>query len=258
MHSGTPSPADIWPLHELEQTLPHHDMLWVPGGTFTMGGADDEALGWEKTDRTITLPSFCMARFPVTQALYAAIMDENNPSSFKGKDRPVNMVSWDKAQQFIQVLNEKTGRTQAKWRYCLPSEAQWEYAARGGKGGKQGFKYAGSNKLKEVGWFDTNSHRETKPVGLKLPNILGLYDMSGNVWEWCEDDWHSSYENAPKNHSNAWVDTPERGSRRVFRGGSWRNTTRYCSVASRDDWQPDFRLDYLGFRLCLASSEVGG
>jgi formylglycine-generating enzyme required for sulfatase activity len=233
-------------------------MLWVSGGTFTMGGADDEAVVWEKPLRSITLPSFCMARFPVTQTLYAAIMDGANPSHFRGEDRPVEHVSWDEAQQFIQVLNEKTGRTQAKWRYCLPSEAQWEYAAHGGEAGaKQGFKYAGSNKLKEVGWFDTNSHNETKPVRLKLPNVLGLYDMSGNVWEWCEDDSHYSYENAQKNDGAAWVDTPERGSRRVFRGGSWRNTPWYCRVASRDDWQPEFRLFYIGFRLCLASSEVG-
>ncbi len=255
MHPGTPPPTDIWPLHELEQALPHHDMLWVPGGTFTMGGADDEAYEREKPLRSITLPSFCMARFPVTQALYASIMDGAHPSSFKGDDRPVERVSWDEAQQFIQVLNKITGRTQAKWRYCLPSEAQWEYAARGGKGG---FKYAGSNKLKEVGWFDTNSHSETKPVGLKLPNVLGLYDMSGNVWEWCEDDWHDSYENAPKNDGAAWVDTPEFGSGSVGRGGGWLGNPRNCRVASRYYWLPGRRDDGIGFRLCLAFSEVGG
>jgi formylglycine-generating enzyme required for sulfatase activity len=220
-----------------------------------MGGADDEAFEDEKPLRSVTLPSFCMARFPVTQALYAALMDGDNPSSFKGEDRPVENVSWDEAQQFIQVLNKKTGRTQAKWRYCLPSEAQWEYAARGDKGG---FKYAGSNKLKEVGWFDTNSHGETKPVGLKLPNILGLYDMSGNVWEWCEDDWHNSYKDAPKNDGSAWADTPERGSFRVAHGGSWYRDIQRCRVAYRDRWQPADRYDSIGFRLCLASSEEGG
>jgi formylglycine-generating enzyme required for sulfatase activity len=229
-------------------------MLWIPGGTFTMGGADDEATEDEKPLRTIMLPSFGMARFPVTQELYAAIIDGANPSSLKGKDRPVENVSWDEVQQFIQALNEKTGRTQAKWRYYLPSEAQWEYAARGGKGG---FKYAGSNKLKEVGWFDTNSHRETKPVGLKLPNVLGLYDLSGNVWEWCEDDWHSFYKDAPKNDGSAWVDIPERGSDRVGRGGGWRSYPRDCRVACRFGWPPDYRFDNIGFRLCVASSEVG-
>ena len=224
-----------------------------------MGGADDEAIKNEKPLRSITLPSFCMARFPVTQALYAAIMDEADPSRFKGKDRPVENVSWDEAHQFIQVLNEKTGRTEAKWRYCLPSEAQWEYAARGGEeGAKQGFKYAGSNKLKEVGWFDTNSHSETKPVGLKLPNVLGLYDMSGNVWEWCEDDWHDSYKNAPKNDASAWVDTPDRGSLRMNRGGGWWRNPRDCRVACRNSWLPGFRHDLIGFRLCLASSEHRG
>jgi sulfatase modifying factor 1 len=252
MHPATPPPTDIWPLHQLEQALPHHDMLWVPGGTFTMGGADDEAFENEKPLRSITLPSFCMARFPVTQALYAAIMDGADPSRFKGKDRPVEQVSWDKAHQFIQVLNEKTGRTKAKWRYCLPSEAQWEYAVRGGEGG---FKYAGSNKLKEVGWFVTNSHSETKPVGLKLPNVLGLYDMSGNVWEWCEDDWHSY---ASQNNGSAWVGTPERGSYRVVRGGGWGYLPQCCRVAYRDRWPLGHRDAYVGFRLCLASSEVSG
>jgi formylglycine-generating enzyme required for sulfatase activity len=228
-------------------------MLWVSGGTLTMGSADDEAEENEKPLRTITLPSFCMARFLVTQALYAAIMDGANPSHFKGEDRPVETVSWDEAQQFIQVLNKKTGRTQAKWRYCLPSEAQWEYAARGGKGG---FKYAGSNKIKEVGWFANNSHSETKPVGLKLPNVLGLYDMSGNVWEWCEDEWLDSYKDAPKNDAAAWVDTPERGSDRVFRGGGWGYYPQGCRVAWRQNWRPFYRGNGVGFRLCLASSEV--
>lgn len=257
MHHGTLPPPDIWPLHPEEARLPHHALVWVEGGTFTMGSNEEDAYGDENHLRDVTLPSFCMARFPVTQALYLAIMETENPSGFPGEDRPVEQVSWDDAQLFIQKINEKTGRTKTKWRYALPSEAQWEYAARGGKvGEKQNFKYAGSDKLKEVGWFNKNSHGETKPVGLKRPNTLGLYDMSGNVREWCEDDWHDSYENGPID-GGAWVDVPERGSFRVYRGGGWRLDPRGCRVAYRDRWRPGDRFNLVGFRLCLAPSEVG-
>ncbi len=152
---------------------------------------------------------------------------------------------------------EKPGRTRATWRYALPSEAQWEYAARGGEAGAaQNFKYAGSDKLKEVGWFEQNSHKETKPIGLKMPNRLGLHDMSGNVWEWCEDDWHDSYKNAP-NDGNAWVDAPERSLYRVYRGGNWDYAPLNCRVAFRNCWPPELRFNLLGFRLCLAPSSVG-
>ena len=184
-------------------------------------------------------------------------MEVENPSRFTGEDRHGDQVSWDDAQLFFQKIHENTGRTKAKWRYALPSEAQWEYAARGGEAGAaQNFKYVGSDKLKEVGWFEQNSHKETKPIGLKMPNRLGLHDMSGNVWEWCEDDWHDSYKNAP-NDGSAWVDAPERGSLRVYRGGGWINDPRRYRVAFRGYWRPDGRNGSIGFRLCLASSSVG-
>ena len=110
---------------------------------------------------------------------------------------------------------------------------------------------AGGDKLKEVGWYSDNSHGETKPVGLKAPNALGLYDMSGNVWELCADDWHDNYNQAPKDGS-AWINIPERGSYRVHRGGSWVITAQYCRSAYRGSWQPDYRGDLVGFRLALA------
>jgi formylglycine-generating enzyme len=248
---STTPPPNIYPINAYEAKLPHHDMLWIEGGTFMMGGSDDESSADEKPIHKVTLPSFYLGKYPVTQALYLSIMEIENPANFKGDNRPAEQVSWDDAKIFIEKLNEKTGRKNSKWKYCLPSEAQWEYAARGGElGAKQQFKYAGSNKIKELGWFYTNSHQETKPVGLKIPNQLWLFDMTGNVWEWCEDDWHGTYENAPID-STPWVDNP-RGSYRVYRGGSWSGLARGCRVAFRDYWQPDDRFDALGFRLCLS------
>ncbi len=144
----------------------------------------------------------------------------------------------------------------------MPTEAEWEYAARGGTrnatqtGASSQTKYAGSDKLKEVGWYDANSHGETKRVGLKEPNELGLYDMSGNVWEWCEDDWHDNYKGAPADGS-AWIDAPERGSNRVMRGGSWNFDAQYCRVASRTSYPPGNRWYTIGFRLALSLQSVG-
>ena len=135
---------------------------------------------------------------------------------------PMIYVSWHGAKAFCKWLSEKTGHS-----YRLPSEAEWEYAAK--RGHSQGFLYAGSNKLKEVGWYNTNSHRETKPVGLKLPNKLGLYDMSGNVFEWCEDHWHDDYHEAPKD-GGAWRGDKE-NERGVVRGGAIKRTKGEWFVA---------------------------
>ena len=174
----------------------------------------------------------------------------DNPSFFKGKQRPVERVSWEDAQIFIKKLNGITGK-----HFRLPSEGEWEYAARGGPH-KSPYRYAGSDKLKEVGWFASNSHGETKPVGLKAPNELGLYDMSGNVWEWCEDDWHVDYQKAPDNGS-AWIDSPDRGSLRVNRGGGYFDDAQGCRVSSRDFNTPSYRYRDLGFRLALSLQSVG-
>jgi len=216
------------------------DMISIEGGSFLMGSEDPEAREREKPVHPVTVPSFYMAKYPVTQALWKAVMG-NNPSYFQGDKRPVEQVSWDDAQAFIQQLNERTGEN-----YRLPTEAEWEYAARGGIYG-QGFKYAGSNKLKEVGWYDGNSHGETKPVGLKFPNELGLYDMNGNVWEWCQDVWHENYEGAPSDGS-AWMEGSDQALR-VVRGGSWFIDTDYCRVAYRNWYYQDYRGGNFGFRL---------
>ena len=178
-----------------------------------------------------------MGKYEVRQSEWEAVMG-SNPSRFKGEDLPVEQVSWEDCHEFIGRLNALTGLN-----FKLPTEAQWEYAARGGNLSK-GYKYSGSNNLGEVGWYESNSGNCTHRVGEKQPNELGLYDMSGNVWEWCED-WSGGY-----------IVTSQRdplgaasGSNRVDRGGSWGNEARYCRVSYRDSGTPGDRYGNLGFRL---------
>ncbi len=228
--------------------IPPYRLMHVPGGEFLMGAdeADTEAQDREKPAHRVRLDDFYIGRFPVTQDLWEAVMREN-PSRFKGPRRPVETVSWnDITEQFLPRLQETTGG-----RYRLPTEAEWEYAARGGPFWKEeDFRYAGSEVLQQVGWYDENSGDATRDVGLLLPNALGLYDMSGNVWEWCADDWHSDYNGAPTDGS-AWVDSPERGSRRVLRGGSWSNSAVRCRVSYRIISDPVNRNGDFGFRVVL-------
>lgn len=217
------------------------DMIPIEGGTFIMGNDDESTSSREKPVHSVKVPDFFIGKYPVTQALWQSLMGKN-PSYFKGENRPVESVSWDDVQIFIEKLNDLTGKT-----YRLPSEAEWEYAARGGKQ-SSGLIYAGSNKLKEVGWYNANTHNETKPVGLKLPNELGLYDMSGNVWEWCADVWHDDYKGAPKDGS-AWLTGGDQDSR-VVRGGSWIDFDEIdCRVSDRDGNDADYQDDIIGFRL---------
>jgi formylglycine-generating enzyme required for sulfatase activity len=239
-----------------------HTVL-VEKGSFGMG--DDEYGGYilkPVPAHTVTVATdFELCEYPVTQALWAAVMGEEWPETrFKGPDRPVEMVSWDDAQHFFEVLNGCYAGSEAyrdrPGRFCLPTEAQWEYAARGGRYGKYfNYVYSGGKRLEELGWYWENSHGETQPVGRKLPNALGLYDMSGNVLEWCEDDWHGNYESAPDDGS-AWVDTP-RGSSRVCRGGSWGYGADDCRVAYRYDRHPGSRGSRLGFRAAFVPQSGG-
>ena len=209
------------------------EMILVEDGSFEMGGSDPEARDNEKPIHKVEVPAFYIGKYLVTQKVWKEMMG-NNPSRFKGDNRPVETVSWEEAQEFIQKLNQETGKS-----YRLPSEAEWEFAARGGIH-SEGYLYSGSDKLKEVGWYRENNGRETRPVGQKMANELGIYDMSGNVFEWCEDDYHISYQRAPADGS-AWIDHKERGSRRVVRGGYWLDNARNCRVSYRYYSEPDYR-----------------
>ncbi len=228
-----------------DQPVPHlpapFRMLHLPGGTFRMGsppGIDNSDN--ERPDHDVTLSDFWLGELPVTQDLWQVVMG-SNPANFKGSRRPVETVSWNEAQAFIQKLNRLTNKT-----YRLPTEAEWEYAARGGNTGA-GFQYAGSDLLPQVGWYHGNSDGQTHEAGLLLPNELGLYDMSGNVWEWCQDLWHENYEGAPEDGS-AWEKGGDRPGR-VLRGGSWGSNDNNCRTANRLSIEPDDRYGNVGFRL---------
>ena len=166
----------------------------------------------------------------------------NNPSKFTGDNNPVEQVSWNEVQEFITKLNAQTGK-----RFRLPTEAEGEYAARGGNQSK-GYKYSGSNSISEVAWYTDNSNSKTHPVGQKTPNELGIYDMSGNVWEWCQD-WYGSYSSSSQTNPTG----PSSGSYRVLRGGCWYTFAGICRVSNLTYYNPDYRSDYFGFRLALSA-----
>ncbi len=224
------------------------EMVTIPAGSFTMG-SDESDYDDEKPQHQVKLQEFYLGKYPVTQEQYQAIMG-NNPSKFKDNPKnPVELVSWDDAQEFCQKLNQKTGK-----KYRLPTEAEWEYACRAGT---QTRYYFGDDEkqLGEYAWFDKNSDSKTHPVGQKKPNNWGLHDMSGNVWEWCEDPWHDSYANKPediKNNGNSiWSDSNE--SRHILRGGSWNVNSRGCRSAGRRRFVADDGGSDSGFRLVLCS-----
>ena len=216
------------------------EMVRVEGGTFRMGATseqEDDAYSDEKPVHSVTLSSYYIGKNEVTQALWQAVMG-SNPSNYKGSDLPVECVSWNDCQEFIQKLNRLTGCN-----FRLPTEAEWEFACRGGNK-SIGYKYSGSNDIDNVAWYDGNSG--THPVGTKAPNELGIYDMSGNVWEWC-NDWSADYTS----YSQTDPIGPRRGSDRVFRGGSWDGFARYCRSSFRSYFNPTYRGNDLGLRLAL-------
>ena len=223
------------------------NMVKVEGGTFIMGATAEQqkADSDEKPPHQVTLTSFSIGETVVTQALWQAVMG-NNPSSRKGDSLPVEMVNWNDCQIFISKLKALTRQP-----FRLPSEAEWEYAARGGSKSLR-FQYSGSDNLDEVAWHKDNSGEKTHPVKGKSPNELGLYDMSGNVWEWCQDRCGSYNRDSQVNptgpSSDGWFG---QHSYRVFRGGCWRSNAWCCRVAFRNWIAPMRRYDYLGFRLAL-------
>ncbi len=223
-------------------------MVYVKGSIFQMGcddKKDGDCRGDEKPVHAITLSDFSIGKYEVTQKQWKAIMGENNNSSnFKGADLPVEQVSWDDIQVFLQKLN-----AQSKTKYRLPTEAEWEFAARGGNK-SNGYKYSGSNDSNTVAWNYANSGNKTHPVGQKQANELAIYDMSGNVWEWCSDGYDGKYyANSPSQNPTGAAS----GSYRVNRGGSWSDTPVDCRVMLRRRYTPAYRSDDLGFRVALSS-----
>ena len=215
-------------------------MVFVKGGTFTMGGSSEQgsdAYSDEKPAHRVMLSDYYIGQTEVTQALWQAVMG-TNPSKFKGSNLPVEKVTRNDCQQFIKKLNQLTGR-----RFRLPTEAEWEYAARGGSKSR-GYKYSGSNDIGSVAWY---SGSKTHSVGQKNANELGIYDMTGNVWEWCQDWYDKEYygkspSTNPCNNTSA--------SYRMLRGGSWFGNARSCRVSCRDNYPPGYS-DFLGLRLAL-------
>ncbi len=218
------------------------EMVYVEGGTFTMGCTSEQGgdcYNDEKSTHQVTISSFYIGKYEVTQAQWKEIMG-SNPGSFKGDNLPVENVSWNDVQEFIRKLNAKTGKT-----YRLPTEAEWEFAARGGNQSRH-YQYSGSNTLGDVAWYYDNSGSKTHAVGSKRPNELGIYDMSGNVWEWCSD-WYGDYSSGSQTNPKG----PNSGSSRMYRGGSWYGSAEFCRVANRGYYDPDFRYCSIGFRLVL-------
>jgi formylglycine-generating enzyme required for sulfatase activity len=228
------------------------EMVFIPGGSFMMGVSTNERgeSESEKPQHKVTVPAFYMGRYPVTQAQYKFIMGEN-PSHFshQGDNKPVERVSWNQATAFCQRLSEVTSK-----KYRLPSEAEWEYACRGGTTTPFHF---GETITSDLANYDgsviygeeprSTYRKETTEVGSFPPNGWGLYDMHGNVWEWCDDEWHGNYQGAPINGS-PWLEDDDRG-RRVLRGGSWDYGPRLCRSAFRYFVYADQSWDDTGFRV---------
>lgn len=224
----------------LDADLKTYNMILVKGGSFSMGCTSDagyECLPDEKPAHNVTLSDFYISKYEVTQELWTDIMGEEM-SYFDNCDQcPVERVSWENIQEFLIKLNEKTGKN-----YRLPTEAEWEYAARGGAEGGYS-NYSGGDEVGKVAWYYDNSDNKTHPVGQKAPNKLGLYDMSGNVWEWCQDRY-GPYSSSPQTDPQG----PDFGDYRVLRGGSSYVSKNDCRVTNRYGIPTDWYYS-LGFRL---------
>jgi eukaryotic-like serine/threonine-protein kinase len=223
------------------------DMIYVPAGQLHMGSLKRDN---ERPQHIVEVPAFYLSKYPITQAQYIQIFTSNN-SRFNGEQRPVESVSWNDAKVFCQKLANLTNKA-----YNLPSEAQWEYACRANT--KTPF-YFGERISSDLANYDASlsnpygirgkERRTTTDVGTFLPNSFGLYDLYGNVWEWCLDTWHENYNGAPKDGS-AW-DADETNNERVVRGGSWKDYPASCRSAHRNKYAPDTEANNIGFRIAL-------
>jgi hypothetical protein len=222
-------------------------MKLVDGGSFWMGCTAEQGLECyrdEKPAHFVTVDKFYMSKYEVTQAMWHSIMGGMPPSTFKGDSLPVEKVALVDVNEFLDRLNKRTGK-----HYRLPTEAEWEFAARGGVESK-GYRFSGSNNVDEVAWYLDNSDNRTHPIGTKMPNELGLYDLCGNVWEWCSDGWSSYPEVAQLNPTG-----PTDSKTYVVRGGGWNVSARYMRLSYRNNEKPDSRNYNLGFRLVLPAIE---
>ncbi|MBD1856152.1 formylglycine-generating enzyme family protein [Leptolyngbya sp. FACHB-1624] len=258
-------------LNEAEVVL---EMVSIPGGSFLMGSPEDELerFSSESPQNSVTVDSFFIGKYPITQAQWRIVAEfeqvnrslDSDPSRFKGDDRPVEKVSWHDAVEFCDRLSRFTGKA-----YRLPTEAEWEYACRAGTHTPFHFgetittdlaNYRGTDNKEfgrsgSYGDGPTGIYREeTIPVGsLGVANNFGLYDMHGNVWEWCQDHWHGNYEGAPPDGS-AWIDlNADEDAARVLRGGSWLDDPWYCRSATRFNYDAGIRYSYVGFRVVCSA-----
>ena len=218
------------------------EMVYVEGGSFDMGATYEQCSDAYKDEcpvHSVTLSGYYIGKCEVTQELWEAVMG-SNPSTFKGAQNPVDDVSWYDCQEFVSILNSLTGRT-----FRLPTEAEWEYAARGGNQSSH-YKYSGSDNIDDVAWYYNNSGSSTHAVGTRTANELGIYDMSGNVWEWCSD-WYGGYSAGAQTNPQG----PSSDSCRVLRGGSWGNDARGCRVSNRNLSGPGNSNGHSGLRLVL-------
>ena len=220
------------------------EMVFVQGGTFQMGsesGVEDEL-----PVHSVTLSDYYIGAYEVTQAQWREVMGGNRSAHSDCDQCPVEQVSWDDVQEYIELLNSMTGKL-----YRLPTEAQWEFAARGGREGK-GYIYSGGNDLSKLGYYEENAEGETHIVGKKRPNELGIYDMSGNVWEWCSDRY-GSYTSAPVSNPQG----QSKGNYYVIRGGGWDIDAQGCRTSYRHRENPGYWNRSLGFRVVLSSDLQG-
>lgn len=222
-----------------KSTFPKIEIIAVQGGIFQMGSNKGERD--EKPVHSVTVSDFKIGKYEITQKIWKAVM-KTNPSYFKGDSLPVEQVSWNKIQEFLSKLNKITGKE-----YRLPTESEWEFAAKGGTKSRK-YRYSGSNISKRIAWNASNSDSKTHNVGTKKPNELGIYDMSGNVWEWCQDKWSQNYKNTPKDGTAYWVDN---SSQHLFRGGSWFSYPVDCRLSKRNHDKSNYSMNYLGFRVLL-------
>ena len=227
------------------------DLVLIPAGEFLMGSpdADVAASRDEKPQHRVRITNpFYLGKYLVTQQQWEAVMG-GNPSRFKGPRNPVEQVSWDDCQVFLEKLNAKAGKEPGK--FALPTEAQWEYACRAGSGGRYCFG-DDESRLGDYAWHSMNAGDRTHPVGEKKPNAWGLYDMHGNVWEWCAD-WYDGryYTTLPSDDPTG----PTGGSYRVCRGGCWYYPSWHCRSAYRFTSEPGVKDDALGLRVCLIPAD---